>query len=625
MKKFLSVAVLVAVAWSAFQLYTAAFGLLHVLMQRAVHVSFALMLAFLLYPYSKERARRSLLLDYLPMALGFATLVYFTLNFGRITTRMELVDDVWMIDVVFGVVMIVCILESCRRTAGMCLSVVGMLFIAYAFLGQHLPGILRHSGMTLGQFIDIQILSVQGLFSEPIGVSAEIVFYFVLFGAFLDRSGCGKLFGDIAYSLTGRTRGGSAKSAVVASSLFGMISGSAVGNVAVVGTFTIPLMKQAGYRPHMAAAIEATASTGGQIMPPVMGAAAFLMADLTGIPYSQIIVHAAIPAVLYYLSIFFVVDFEAWKEGLRGSDALSMQDLKRGLLERIHLVLPMLFLVYLMMSGLSLMRAALFSILSVVAVSFLRRATTMNLTRTIEALGKGAREAVTVAIPSAVAGIIVGVIVFTGLGLKLTGILIELSQGSLLLALFFTMIACIILGMGMPTSAAYLMAAVLMAPALVKLGVPVLAAHMFVFYFAVISMITPPVALATYAAASIAGSEIWKTGLTAFNIAFASFLVPYAFVYNNALLFKGSMLEILWATATTALGICFLAAVYVGFFCTRLTRLERGLLFVGALLLIHPGVLTDLIGLGAGLLVLALVRRRAASDRSEAPAAARQE
>jgi TRAP-type uncharacterized transport system fused permease subunit len=219
---------------------------------------------------------------------------------------------------------------------------------------------------------------------------------------------------------------------------------------------------------------------------------------------------------------------------------------------------------------------------------------------------------------------VVGVIVFTGLGLKLTGILIELSQGSLLLALFFTMIACIILGMGMPTSAAYLMAAVLMAPALVKLGVPVLAAHMFVFYFAVISMITPPVALATYAAASIAGSEIWKTGLTAFNIAFASFLVPYAFVYNNALLFKGSMLEILWATATTALGICFLAAVYVGFFCTRLTRIERGLLFVGALLLIHPGVLTDLIGLGAGLLVLVLARRRAAIDRSGAHAAARQ-
>jgi TRAP transporter 4TM/12TM fusion protein len=604
--------VLVAVAWSAFQIYTAGFGLLHVLLQRAVHVSFALTLGFLLYPFSRDRTRRSTFLDYLPAGLSAALLVYVVVSAPRITTRMELVDEVLLLDIAFGVLMIVCVLEVCRRTAGTCLSLVGIVFIGYAFLGPVMPGILRHSGTTLSQFIDVQFLSVQGLFSEPVGVSAEIVFYFVLFGAFLDRSGAGKLFGDIAYTLTGRTRGGPAKSAVVASSLFGMISGSAVGNVAVVGTFTIPLMKKAGYSPHLAAAIEATASTGGQIMPPVMGAAAFLMADLTRIPYSQIIVHAAIPAILYYLSIFFVVDFEAWKQGLRGTDALSFTELRRGLLERIHLLVPLGMLIYLMTSGFSLMRSALLAILSVVVISVIRRATAMGPAKMMEALDKGAREALTVAIPSAVAGIVVGVIVFSGLGLKLTGILIELSHGSLLLALLFTMIACIILGMGMPTSAAYLIAAVLMAPALIKLGVPVLVAHMFVFCFAVISMITPPVALATYAAASIAGSAIWKTGLSAFTIAFASFLIPYAFVFNHGLLFIGTWPEVLWVTGSTALGVCFLAAVYVGFLAAPLSRLDRVLLFGGALLLIHPGVVTDLIGLAVGAVVLWLARRRVA-------------
>jgi TRAP transporter 4TM/12TM fusion protein len=615
MKERLFLGALIALLWSAFQLYAGAFGLFHLMLQRPLHVAFALMLTFVLFPIARGRSNRSPFLNYLPTLLSLSIAIFYVVSFDRISVRMELVDRVFLSDKFFGFILILLILEACRRTTGMVLPIVGLVFILYGFAGPYIPGILGHRGMSFERLIDIQCLSAQGIFSEPVGVSAEIVFYFVLFGAFLDKSGCGRLFGDFAYSITGRTRGGPAKAAVVSSSLFGMISGSAVGNVAVTGTFTIPLMKKAGYQPHFAGAIEATASTGGQIMPPVMGAAAFLMADLTGIPYSKIIIAAAVPAILYYLAIFLVIDLRAWQRGLKGDDTLNLSELRKGLLQRIHLIVPLFVLVYMIMSGFSLMRAGFLSMLSVFIISFLRRATMMGLKGLIGALEKGCREAIMVAVPSAVAGLIVGVIVYTGLGLKFTGILMQISGGQLLPALFFTMLACIILGMGMPTSAAYLLAAVLMAPGLMNMGVPLLVAHMFVFYFAVMSMITPPVALATYAAASIAESGIWQTGIMAFRMAFASFLIPYAFIYNHGLLLRGSLVEILWVIPFTSFGICALAAANIGFLYTRIQKIERIILFISSLLLIHTGKITDLLGLVPAVIIVLLLRRRATEEK----------
>lgn len=612
------VASLVAVGWSVFQLYGAAFGLFNIMIQRPIHLVFALMLAYLSFPARKSAGRLGLL-DYLP-ALGALLIgIYVVVHFERISTRMVLVDLVSGWDLFFGFLVIVLCLESCRRTTGMALPIISLLFIAFAFLGPYLPGTLRHAGMTLDHFVEVQFLSSQGLFSEPIGVSAEVVFYFVLFGAFLEKSGVGELFTDVANSVTGRARGGTAKASVVSSALFGTISGSAVANVVVDGVFTIPMMKKAGFRPDFAASVEAVASTGGQIMPPVMGAAAFLMADLTGVSYSMIIIHAAVPAILYYIAIYFMVDFEAWKLGMRPDSSFNMAALKKGLVQRLHLSIPIFILIYFIMTA-SLMRATLIALVAAFVVSQFRATTRMGLTKVVNAMAKGAREAIHVAVPSAVAGIMVGIIVYTGIGLKFTSFLVAVSGGNLLLGLFFTMIGCLILGMGMPTSAAYLIAAVLMAPALVNMGLPVIVAHMFVFYFAVISMITPPVALATYAAASIAESDIWKTGITGFMLALTAFLVPYAFAYNHALLFMGSYFEIVWVFITAAIGVCLLSMSVIGFFHVRITAPMRVLLFVAAILLITPEKITDFVGLAIGVIMFLYLRRKGMLERRQAAA-----
>ena len=384
-----------------------------------------------------------------------------------------------------------------------------------------MPGLLAHRGLSLERFIDLQVLSPNGIFGLPIGVSAELVFYFILFGAFLERSGGGELFSDMAYSVTGRVRGGAAKASLVSSALYGTISGSAVANVVVDGMITIPLMKRSGFQPHFAAAVEAVASTGGQIMPPVMGAAAFILAQIVGVSYWQVAIAAAIPAFLYYVALFFAIDFESAKRGLVGLTKAELPDVKTGLKLRIHLIIPLALLVYYIIAGTIMpVTAVLRALAAVVIISFLRRATWMTPARILGALEKGAKESVSVAIPCAVAGIIIGVVINSGLGLKFTDIMLFLSGGYLPVTLILVMIAVIILGMGMPTSAAYLMAAILMAPALINLGVPTLAAHLFIFYFAVISMITPPVALASYAAASIGEADLWKTGIAGMKIAF---------------------------------------------------------------------------------------------------------
>ena len=605
-KTFLKPSPLVAIAWSIFQVYAVLVGFLHPLILYPIHVTFAVTLVFLNYPTFKG-GQTSKVLDALLAVFTFAIGIYLILNFQRFSTRIPFVHSATAWDIFLGISLVILLLEACRRTVGLSLTVIAILFIVYGFAGKYMPGLLAHRGLSVERFVDLQVLSPNGIFGLPIGVSAELVFYFILFGAFLERSGGGELFSDLAYSVTGRFRGGAAKTSVVSSALYGTISGSAVANVVVDGMITIPLMKRSGFNPAFASAVEAVASTGGQIMPPVMGAAAFILAQIVGVSYWEVAIAAAIPACLYYVALYFAIDFESVKRGLLGLSKAELPDVKTGLKLRIHLLIPLAIMVYYIISGeVTPVTAAFRAILVTVAISFLRKATRMGPQRLLAALEKGAKEAVSVAVPCAVAGVVIGVVINSGLGLKFTDLMIYFSGGVLIITLILVMVAVIILGMGMPTSAAYLLAAILMAPALINLGVAPLAAHMFIFYFAVISMITPPVALAAYAAASIGEADLWETGIAAFKIAIPGFLIPFIFVYDNGLLLKGPWVEIVWRTLITIIGIIGLAGSIMGYYARRTTLFDRVLLFIGSILLILPEKITDFIGLAilAGLFFL---------------------
>ncbi|MBN1225514.1 MAG: TRAP transporter permease [Deltaproteobacteria bacterium] len=597
LKYYLRPIPLVAIIWSFFQLYSVWIGFFHPLIQYPVHVIFAVALVFLTSPIGRED-KIFKIVDILLIIVTFTIGAYLVLNFERYSTRIPFVHSPTTMDIVAGVGLIALLFEVCRRTVGWSLTIVTGVFVIYAFTGKYMPGLLAHRGLSLESFVDLQILSPNGVFGIPTGVSAGLVFYFILFGAFLERSGGGALFTDIAYFLTGRVRGGAAKSGVISSALYGTISGSAVANVVITGQFTIPLMKRSGLSPAFAASTEAVASTGGQIMPPVMGAAAFILAQIVGVSYWEVVRAAIIPACLFYVALFFAIDFQAAKEGLVGLSSEDLPDVKTGLKQRIHLLVPLIAMIYYIVSGsVTPVTAAFRAIILTIIISFLRKATMMGPERFLSAMEKGAKESVSVAIPCAVAGIIIGVVIFSGLGLKFTDLMIAGSGGILIITMIFVMLATIVLGMGMPTSAAYLMGAILLAPALINLGVNPLAAHLFVFYFAVISMITPPVALASFTAASVSGSDLWETGLLAFRIALPGFLIPYIFVINNSLLLEGSVLGIIWVVFTTCVGIIGYAAGTIGYLIRRTVLLERILLYVGGVMLIFPEGITDTLGL----------------------------
>jgi TRAP transporter 4TM/12TM fusion protein len=615
-----------AIAWSLFQLYAVVTGFLHPMILYPVHVCFALSLVFLNHPAAKGR-RAFRFIDATLVGCALVIGVCLILSFPRLSTRIAFVHDPTGADIVLGISLVILLLEACRRTVGWSLTVIAGVFMAYGFAGRYMPGLLAHRGLSLDRFVDLQVLSPNGIFGLPTGVSAELVFYFILFGAFLERSGGGALFSDLAYAVTGRVRGGAAKASVVSSSLYGTISGSAVANVVVDGMFTIPLMKRSGFRPAYAAAVEAAASTGGQLMPPIMGAAAFLLAQMVGISYWEVAIAAAVPACLYYLGLFFAIDFEAARRGFRGLTREEMPVVGDGRGGRLHLLIPLAIMVYYIISGaVTPVTAAFRAIVATLVVSFLRRATRMGPARVLDALQKAGREATSVAVPCAVAGMVIGVLVHSGLGLKFTELMIQASGGILMVSLLLVMVSVIILGMGMPTSAAYLLGAILMAPALVGLGVAPLAAHLFILYFAVISMITPPVALAAYAAASISGSDLWETGNMALRIAVPGFLIPYIFVFHNGLLLRGTLPEVVWVVLTTGMGVVALAGALTGYFAAQCTALERAVLVAGALSLIVPEMVTDLVGLGALAGIFALQRSRkggrgtrAAGGREGAP------
>ena len=584
-----------ALAASIFHLYTAAFGQLSAMYQRGWHWLFMGVILFLRYPVGKKRPKNKIdLWDWFFAGLLAIGCLNILLNWDAIALREGAAVTS---DIVLGVIMTLLVLDGTRRSMGWPLPIMAIISIVYAVFGPYFPGLLAHGGFPVEELAPFLYLRTDGIFGVPLGVSASFIFLFILFGAFLNTSGAGQFFIDLAVALTGRSQGGAGKAAVVASALMGTVSGSSVANAVTTGAFTIPLMKQAGYKPEFAGAIVAAASTGGQVMPPVMGAAAFIMAQFLGISYWEIVVAAAVPATLYFVSIIMMVHFRAGKRRMKRLDAESLPKVGPIMKEGWHLLLPILTLVVFLAFGYSPVKAVFWSIVLLVVVSWFGKAEhRMTPGRILKTLIDGGLGAVEVAAACACSGIMIGVIGITGVGLLFSSFVLSLSGGILPVALFLTMVGSIILGMGVPTTAQYIITSTLAAPALAEMGVPMMSAHLFCLYFGVLADVTPPVALATYAAAGIAKSNALKTGFTALVVAVAGFIVPYMFVYNPYLLLQGDIFHILLGCATALLGIVGLSSAVQGYLLDDLNISDRFLLLSIPFLVLYPSLAANVIG-----------------------------
>lgn len=553
---------------------------------------------------SRDRGRiypADLLLCFASVAvLGYILFVVGGLRM-RAGTAMAQPGDLWA--AVTGVMLI---LELTRRLTGLALVIIVGVFIAYSFLGPWLPGFLNHRGYTATRFFTY-IFTDQGVLGDPIAVSSTYIILFIVFAAFLQASRVGDYFVNFAFACAGQARGGPAKVAVFASGLMGMINGTSAGNVVSTGSLTIPLMKRVGYSPKSSAAIEATASSGGQILPPIMGAGAFIMAEVTGIPYTDIVVAAIIPALLYFVSVYFMVDLQALKLNMKG---LPRSELPRFdvLVKQIYLFLPIIILIYTLFAGYSVIRAGAMGMAAAAMVSWLTPHK-MGPRQIFRALELGARMSIQMVAVCAAAGVIVGVIALTGVGARFSTLLLTIADQNQYLAMFFAMCISIVLGMGMPTTAAYAVAAAVVAPGLISLGVPVLVAHFFVFYYAVMSAITPPVALAAYAGAALSGSDPMKTSVEAFRLGLAAFIVPFMFFSSHELLMQGEALEIIHATVSALLGMFLLSAGVIGYFFGPVAMVLRIVLIGAAMSMISVGWITDLVGLSVALILFLWQRK----------------
>ncbi|WP_418315015.1 TRAP transporter permease [Piscinibacter sakaiensis] len=580
----------IAVSMSVFHLYIAFVGPPDAYVMRGSHLAFALALSFLIMPGLSGRATKVGWFDIVLVLVALAGALYPSASLDYIQNRMYYVDDPRIADYIFGGVLILMLMEATRRATGLALPITALVFLVYG---------LTMGNQPVSTMLDQLYLTTEGIFGIPLYVSATYVMLFILFGAFVERSGAGQLFMDFALALAGHTSGGPAKVAVITSSLFGTVSGSAVANVMTTGTFTIPLMMRTGYRPGFSGAVEAVASTGGQLMPPIMGAAAFVMAEFLGVSYLTVAAFAILPAVLYYVAVFMAVHFEAKRIGLVGLPKADLPRLKEVLLDRGHLFLPLVVIIAVLLAGKSAALSALLGIASVVPTTWLRKSTRGTFTpkAIVEALEAGARNTLVVALACASAGIVIGTITLTGLGLTFTGVVLALSQNSLILALFLTMLAGILLGMGLPTTPAYIVQVALLVPALVKLGVQVEAAHLFVLYFAVLSAITPPVAMAVYAANGISRGTLMDTSWAAVKLGLTGYIIPFMFVFAPSLLLIGDPLWVMTSVVTATVGVvCLAAGLHEYFFFGPARSWERVMLIVAALVLIKPGIMTDLIG-----------------------------
>lgn len=614
MAKFVSA---LAITFSIFQLYTATFGVLDAQLQRAVHLGFGLALVYLLYPSRKRWSRTKVHpLDVVLAILGAASPAYIVLEYQQLVLRSGTVTTS---DLAVGLIGILLVVEATRRVVGIPMVMVVLCFIAYAFSGPYMPGVLAHRGLTLNQLVGHLYFTTEGIFGIPLGVSSTFIFLFILFGAYLESTGLGKFFIDLANSIAGWASGGPAKVAVLSSGLMGTVSGSSVANVVGTGSLTIPMMKKLGYHKNFAGAVEAAASTGGQLMPPVMGAAAFLMAEFVGVPYIDIVKAAVVPALLYFTGVWLGVHFEAKRSNLKGLPREQLPKFGRLFIERGHLALPLVVIVYLLVSGYTPMRAALVAIVLSIVCSALRKSTRMKPIEIVRGLDKGARNVLSVLVACASAGIVIGVVTKTGVGLKLASGLLALSGGLLLPTLFFTMITAIVLGMGVPTTANYVITSTIAAPAIIQMGVPVLAAHMFVFYFGIIADVTPPVALAAFAGAGIAGGNALKTGINASKLAIAAFIIPYMFVLSPVILMVDATIgNVLLATMTAIIGMVALSSALIGYLVDNCRAYERIILIAGGLMMIKPGMLTDIAGFVLFALVLVSQWQRKKAQRAAA-------
>jgi TRAP transporter 4TM/12TM fusion protein len=587
---------ILAIIMSLFHLYSSGFSMLPQMQHRAIHLAFALALTFLVFPSSKKYKDRVPLFDWAIVIFSLGTGAYLVLDYLNIVMR---AGDPLMRDLVLGAITILTVLEASRRTMGWPLVIVSSIFLLYAIFGHLIPGELGHRPYGLDRIIEHMFLTSEGIYGVAIYVTSTFVFVFILLGSFLTETGGAQAFIDLAFSITGRYRGGPAKAAVVGSGLMGTISGSSFANVAGTGTFTIPLMKSVGYKPEFAGGVEAASSSGGQIMPPIMGAAAFIMAEMTGVPYGKLIVHAAIPAVLYYLAVFLMVDIEAAKMGLKGLTKDKLPSFIETIKKGGFLLLAPLSIVYMLLAGYSPIKASFSAVMLVIVASFIRKETRLNLHKFLRALELGAKGALSVIVACAVAGLIVGTVTLTGIGLKFADLIITISKGSLYPALVLTMLASIIMGMGMPTTALYIILGSMVAPAIVKMGVPVVAAHLFIFYFGCMASVTPPVALSSYLAASIAKADPVKTALNGLKLALAAFILPFIFALEpKLLLLDTNISDAAIATTTAVLGVIAMASCLENYFFGVLNIFQRFCLGVAALSMIYPEIYTDLLGLG---------------------------
>ncbi|MDR0827999.1 MAG: TRAP transporter permease [Desulfovibrio sp.] len=603
---------LACVAVSMYHLITSLVGTPVVLEHRSLHVAMMLCLGFVMYPFSKKHSYKKVEWgDWLLILLSIAVPVYICMDYMGVVERAGNPDTA---DLVVATLLTLLVLEGSRRMAGWALPILSLIFIIYGLIGRGAPGIFWHRGYTWMQLSNHFFANTEGIYGTSVSVAASYIFLFILFGAVMAKSGMGAFFNDFAMALAGHTKGGPAKVSVISSGLLGSINGSAVANVVTTGAFTIPLMKRTGYSKDFAGAVEASASVGGQLLPPVMGAAAFIMAEILGIPYSTIIVHAAIPALLYYLGIIIQVQLRAGKEGLLGLPRDRLPRVGAVMRERGHLLIPIAILLYLLLfSGTTVTYSAVITIAATIVVAGFRKNTRMSLTDIVNALADGAKQTVSVAMACACVGIIIGVISKTGFGLTMANAIITMGSQSMLFTLVFTMITCMILGMGVPSIPAYIITASIAAPALAKLGIPAISAHMFSFYYAMFANLTPPVALAAFAAAGLSGGDPVKTGFAAVKLALAGFIVPYMFVYSPQLmLIDTTFLEGVRVVIGACLGVFLIGVAVEGYLFTRVYAPLRIVVFAGALCLIDSGIYTDLVGLVilAGLLLIQYFRHQ---------------
>lgn len=584
--------------------FSSGFYMPETLKHRSLHVAMILILAFAMYPATKKASRKVIAwYDYILMALSAAVPIYMWTDYFNIINRAGSPNTM---DVVMGTLLTLLVLEATRRVCGLALPIIAIIFTIYSLMGTKqglipidIPGIFLHRGYSWQKLMSHFFANTEGIFGSSVNVASTYIFLFIAFGEVMNKCGMGRFFNDIANALAGSTKGGPAKVAVVASGLLGMINGAAVAVVVTTGSFTIPLMKKSGYDDEFAGAVVATGSVGGQLMPPVMGAAAFIMAETLGMKYNELLVSAIIPAVIYYMGILFQIQLRAEKTGMQGTPKDQLPKVSDVMKEYGHLALPILFLVYMLFfSGKTVIMAAFYTIIFTIIIAQLRPNTRMSFDDIIGAMVASAKSTVSVAIACACVGIIVGSCSITGFALNMANTIISIGGKSLMFTLMFTMITCMILGMGLPSIPSYIITSTIAAPALVQLGIPALVAHMFCFYFAMFANLTPPVALAAFAAAGISGGNPMKTGWASVKLALAGFILPYMFVYNTDLLLLNTpVLKGIQVAITSAIGVFLISVAVEGYLFKKVSALLRVLSFAGAYLLIDSGLVTDIIGI----------------------------